>query len=123
MLINVLFTLIYSFGYSFKSPLGLKENLNMPGTMNNFPVRTQQVAYTINGMHTELILSSYEDRIFVSVTQLGKLGTLVRGFQLFFNMAAVYHVIHSASRQMGVNVTPRNHVAQEEAVGGRPKLT
>lgn len=66
-----------------KDLLGAEGNsilANMPGAVSNFPVQTRQVAYTINGIHTELILSSYDDRIFVAVTQLGKLGTLVRCF-------------------------------------------
>lgn len=50
----------------------------MPGSVEDFPVRTRQEAFTINGVHTELILSAYEDRIFILATQLGKPGTLVR---------------------------------------------
>ena len=49
----------------------------MPGSVDSFPVRTRHEAFTVNGVHTELILSAYEDRLFISVTQLGKLGTMV----------------------------------------------
>lgn len=49
----------------------------MPGLTNDFPVRNLQLAYEINGNHTEFVLSAFRDRIFIAVTQLGKLGTMV----------------------------------------------
>ncbi|KAL6068589.1 Proteasome assembly chaperone 3 [Balamuthia mandrillaris] len=38
---------------------------------------TKQFAAVINGVHTEFILTPFADRIFIVITQLGKLGTLI----------------------------------------------
>jgi len=34
-------------------------------------------AATISGVHTDLLISRYSDKLFISLTQLGKLGTIV----------------------------------------------
>ena len=39
---------------------------------------TRQTAVEINGIHTDIIVQCFTDRIFVTVTQLQKMGTLVR---------------------------------------------
>ena len=42
------------------------------------PFQTKQFAAVIDGHRTEFILSSYSDYLFFVITQLDKLGTLVR---------------------------------------------
>jgi proteasome assembly chaperone 3 len=39
-------------------------------------VQTTQGAFTIDGVHTELLISDYSNRLLVVVTQIGKLGTM-----------------------------------------------
>lgn len=41
------------------------------------PIPTAQLARTIRGQHTELLLQVYGDRIFLLLTQLGRIGALV----------------------------------------------
>lgn len=43
-----------------------------------FANKTRQEARTINGIHTEVLVSEFQDRMFVVVTQYGKIGSLVR---------------------------------------------
>ncbi|KAH3697781.1 proteasome assembly chaperone 3-like isoform X3 [Dreissena polymorpha] len=43
----------------------------------NFPVLTKQCAVEINTTRTELIVQTFQDRIFIIVTQFSKIGTLV----------------------------------------------
>lgn len=42
-----------------------------------FPLQNKQAAITINGVHTEIFLTGYADKIFVVITQYGKIGSLV----------------------------------------------
>eukprot|EP00123_Amoebidium_parasiticum_P001688 comp12843_c0_seq1/m.8008 comp12843_c0_seq1/g.8008 ORF comp12843_c0_seq1/g.8008 comp12843_c0_seq1/m.8008 type:complete len:126 (-) comp12843_c0_seq1:291-668(-) len=49
----------------------------MAEAMLGVPVRTKQAAYVIGGIHTELLLCAYSDRLLVLVTQLLKVGTLL----------------------------------------------
>lgn len=42
-----------------------------------FPLQNKQAAITINGVHTEILLTGYADKIFVVITQYGKIGSLV----------------------------------------------
>lgn len=42
-----------------------------------FPLQTRQIATTINGNHTEIIITPFSDHIFIAITQTQKLGTLV----------------------------------------------
>ena len=39
-------------------------------------VQTTQGAFTIDGVHTELLVSDYSNRLLLVVTQIGKLGTM-----------------------------------------------
>jgi len=41
-----------------------------------FPPRPGQCAYVIDGAHTEFLVTEYADRLFIVVTQIGKLGTV-----------------------------------------------
>ena len=41
-----------------------------------FPPRPGQCAYVIDGAHTEFLVTEYTDRLFIVVTQIGKLGTV-----------------------------------------------
>ena len=42
-----------------------------------FPVKTKQIACIIDGVHTEIILQVFADRVFIAITQTNKLGTMV----------------------------------------------
>jgi hypothetical protein len=42
-----------------------------------FPVKTKQIACIVDGVHTEIIIQVFTDRIFIAITQTDKLGTLV----------------------------------------------
>jgi proteasome assembly chaperone 3 len=42
-------------------------------------VHTTQGAFTIDGVHTELLVSDYSNRLLLVVTQIGKLGTIFHG--------------------------------------------
>lgn len=50
----------------------------MDGDEDSSPFTTRQFAAIISGIHTEFFLSGYENRYFIVISQLGKLGTLVR---------------------------------------------
>jgi hypothetical protein len=43
-----------------------------------FPVKSVQFAAQIGGAHTEFILQSFDDSYFFIITQIGKIGTMVR---------------------------------------------
>ncbi|GAN00824.1 conserved hypothetical protein [Mucor ambiguus] len=43
-----------------------------------FPLQNKQAAITINGAHTEILLTGYADKIFVVITQYGKIGSLIQ---------------------------------------------
>lgn len=40
-------------------------------------IPTRQAARFINGIHTEVFAQAYADRVFILVTQLGRIGSLV----------------------------------------------
>jgi proteasome assembly chaperone 3 len=42
-----------------------------------FPLKTRQVARLLNGIHTEVLVTGFNDKILVIVTQYGKIGSLV----------------------------------------------
>jgi len=42
-----------------------------------FPLKTRQTARLLNGIHTEVLVTGFRDKIFVIVTQYGKIGSLV----------------------------------------------
>jgi hypothetical protein len=50
----------------------------MASTSEKFPVKNKQAARTVQGMHTEVLVSSYADKIFIVVSQYGRIGSLVR---------------------------------------------
>ncbi|KAH6774429.1 proteasome assembly chaperone-like protein [Perilla frutescens var. frutescens] len=43
-----------------------------------FPVRQTSLCLDINGHKTDIIISSYEDHIFVMATQIGSMGTILQ---------------------------------------------
>ncbi|GBG60454.1 hypothetical protein CBR_g5628 [Chara braunii] len=49
----------------------------MGTTVGQFPVVTKRAVDVIEGHETTVLLSGYEDRIMVMVSQIGKLGTLL----------------------------------------------
>lgn len=49
----------------------------MTSTNDKFPVKNKQAAKVIQGHHTEVLVSGYADRIFIVVTQYGRVGSLV----------------------------------------------
>lgn len=42
-----------------------------------FPLTNKQAAVLINGTHTEIFITGFTDRIFIVITQYGKIGSLV----------------------------------------------
>lgn len=46
-------------------------------TSEKFPLQNKQAAITIDGIHTEILLTGFADKIFVVITQYGKIGSLV----------------------------------------------
>ena len=47
----------------------------------------------MNGVHTEVVLNRYADRIFVMVTQMEKVGTLVRSLELMASKRSCTHAL------------------------------
>ncbi|SAM05087.1 hypothetical protein [Absidia glauca] len=43
-----------------------------------FPVVNKRTAISINDCHTEILLTSYSDKIFIVVTQYGRIGSLIQ---------------------------------------------
>ncbi|KAG2196613.1 hypothetical protein INT46_011856 [Mucor plumbeus] len=43
-----------------------------------FPLQNKQTAITVNGVHTEILLTGFADKIFVVITQYGKIGSLIQ---------------------------------------------
>lgn len=41
------------------------------------PFCTRQTAAVVNGVHTDVIVQTYRDRLFVTITQMEKVGTLL----------------------------------------------
>jgi len=44
---------------------------------NVFPLINRQAARTIQGRHTEVLVSSFADKILIVISQYGKVGSLV----------------------------------------------
>ncbi|RIA96319.1 hypothetical protein C1645_815485 [Glomus cerebriforme] len=42
-----------------------------------FPLKTRQTARLLNGIHTEVLVTGFRDKILVIITQYGKIGSLV----------------------------------------------
>eukprot|EP00897_Mesotaenium_endlicherianum_P010432 jgi/Mesen1/9417/ME000614S08663 len=60
----------------------------------SFPVNTKQLKVSIQGHETDLVLSSYEDRIMVIVTQIGTMGTMLLAKRVSMPLAlAAEHAI------------------------------
>lgn len=43
-----------------------------------FPITNKQVAINVNDVKTEILIQGFSDKIFIVVTQYGKIGHLVR---------------------------------------------
>ncbi|ORZ21297.1 hypothetical protein BCR42DRAFT_448157 [Absidia repens] len=43
-----------------------------------FPIVNKRAAITINDLHTEILLTGYSDKIFIVVTQYGRIGSLIQ---------------------------------------------
>ena len=78
-----------------------------------FPPRPGQCAYVIDGAHTEFLVTEYTDRLFIVVTQIGKLGT-------------VFHLSRSQTAELsralavdGVNVLADDALSSMDAVVAR----
>lgn len=56
-----------------------------------FPLKNKQAAITVNGVHTEILLTGFADKIFVVITQYGKIGSLVSTF-LFMILDRVAYI-------------------------------
>jgi hypothetical protein len=50
----------------------------MASNNEKFPVTNKQAAKIIQGIHTEVLVSGFQDKIFVVVTQYGRIGSMVR---------------------------------------------
>lgn len=50
----------------------------MASNNEKFPVTNKQAARIVQGIHTEVLVSGFKDKIFVVVTQYGRIGSLVR---------------------------------------------
>uniref|UniRef100_A0A6T5UGU5 Uncharacterized protein n=1 Tax=Polyblepharides amylifera TaxID=1486889 RepID=A0A6T5UGU5_9CHLO len=47
-------------------------------TEASFPVPTQHFAAVLEGEHTEFLITGYDNRVMVMVTQLGRVGTVLQ---------------------------------------------
>lgn len=74
------------------NPNQLPPSLQAPPSLPS-PIPTAQLARTIQGQHTELLIQVFRDRIFVVITQLGRIGALVssRGHPTLRSPAHTYH--------------------------------
>jgi hypothetical protein len=50
----------------------------LPLSSSDLPIPTFTLTRTLAGVQTDLLIQSYEDRVFVMITQLGRMGFLVR---------------------------------------------
>lgn len=63
-----------------RSDEGTSARQQTPPSQN--AILTRQRARLLNGIHTEVLLQSYADRILVVITQLGRIGSLVCTLEL-----------------------------------------
>jgi hypothetical protein len=49
----------------------------LPLSSSHLPIPTFTLTRTLAGVQTDLLIQSYEDRVFVMITQLGRMGFLV----------------------------------------------
>jgi hypothetical protein len=47
---------------------------NTTTTSSQLPIPTYTLIRTLGGMKTDLLIQNYEDRVFVMITQLGRMG-------------------------------------------------
>jgi len=45
---------------------------------NSFPVESKQLAFEIENCHTEIVINEFSDKLFVVITQLNKIGSMVK---------------------------------------------
>jgi len=43
----------------------------------SFPVESKQLAFEIENCHTEIVINEFSDKLFIVVTQLNKIGSMV----------------------------------------------
>ncbi|ORX86928.1 hypothetical protein BCR32DRAFT_264681 [Anaeromyces robustus] len=46
-------------------------------SINSFPVESKQLAFEIENCHTEIVLNEFSDKIFIVLTQLNKIGSMI----------------------------------------------
>jgi len=76
-------------------------NLNPSTSLNNLVSPSiPQIARLINGVHTEVILQAFADKIFIIITQLNRIGTMVRKDRivLYFPLVYLDNIINSAKK-------------------------
>ncbi|KAG4108390.1 hypothetical protein H8356DRAFT_972403 [Neocallimastix lanati (nom. inval.)] len=44
---------------------------------NSFPVESKQLAFEIENCHTEIVINEFSDKLFVVITQLNKIGSMM----------------------------------------------
>ncbi|KAI8393271.1 uncharacterized protein BYT42DRAFT_541566 [Radiomyces spectabilis] len=49
----------------------------MADDQKEFPLKNRQAACTIDGVHTEILLTGFQDKIFAVITQYGRIGSLI----------------------------------------------
>ncbi|KAI8348263.1 hypothetical protein BD560DRAFT_239078 [Blakeslea trispora] len=47
-------------------------------SIQEFPIQNKQTAIELDGIHTEIMLTSFADKIFIVITQFGKIGSLIQ---------------------------------------------
>jgi len=53
---------------------------------DSFPVESKQLAFEIENCHTEIIINEFSDKLFIVITQLNKIGSMVIYDIYFFNI-------------------------------------
>ncbi|RUS23166.1 hypothetical protein BC937DRAFT_91852 [Endogone sp. FLAS-F59071] len=92
----------------------------------SFPVQNRQLARLIEGLHTEVLVSGFGDKILVIVTQYGKIGSLLYTTldttpQLSSTPSAVPTTTHfllgqSTTTQSDIQLLYASHISQTIAV-------
>ncbi|CAG8457256.1 1033_t:CDS:2 [Ambispora leptoticha] len=72
-----------------------------------FPIKTNQTARIINDVHTEVLVTGFNDRIFVILTQYGKVGSLLRT-TLDSPLPTTFHSDASSSTTESLPLTTTN---------------
>lgn len=58
----------------------------LPLSSSHLPIPTFTLTRTLAGVQTDLLIQSYEDRVFVMITQLGRMGFLVSLSTFYFQL-------------------------------------